>query len=184
MESPKPKYSIAEVASNRLRAALNAQIRNRGEYNLDNVSAIWHVTSCKGVQLPNCRGGIFYPQGKTQSNYKIIVFVTDPQYNNWAESIGLDIISKWVNPYHKPLGPGVNTQPKNPIQKRTYEEVYDELWKLTADLAKIDHIALALNMGLSRARSFRNRMRVEQAKLRTKAKDRIEVGKKRVSIGS
>lgn len=177
-----PTYSIAECTSNRLRAALNAQIRGKSSpYDLDNVSAIWHVESCKGVALPKCRAGVFYPQGKTQAGYKIIVFVTNPKFNNWAEDEGLTIISKWVNTRHIPYDEvNGNNKVDLGINKRTYEEVYDELWLLVDDLAKVDTIALKLGIGLSRALGFRNKMRLEQSAV----KHAKQLEQKRIKIGS
>jgi|TARA_R110000764_G_scaffold105796_3_gene191517 hypothetical protein len=180
MQAEAPTYSRALTVSDRLRSLLNGKLRSRECYNIDNVSAIWHVTSCKGTHLPKCRGGVIYPNAKTHDKYKILVFVTDPQFNNWAEDAGLEIKAKWTNQHHIAISTGKVTKADN-IVKLSYEELHDKLWILVDDLSSAATIADELGIGLGRARTFKNKMRLEQARARTKAAE--AKNNKRISVG-
>jgi hypothetical protein len=180
MEAEAPTYSRALTVSDRLRSLINGKLRSRECYNIHNVSAIWHVESCKGIHLPKCRGGIVYPNAKTQENYKVVVFVTDPQYNNWAEDAGLEIKAKWLNEHHIAISTGIVTKVAKPV-KQTYNEVHDQLWKLVADLASPATIAEELGIPINRARGFKHKMRLEQCRARTKAEE--AKNNKRIVLG-
>jgi len=169
-----PKLTLSDSATGRLRQLLNGKLRNRNEYNINNVSAIWHVTSCKGVDLPKCTGGILYPPKTRFYDYKVVVFVTDPIYNNWAEDSGLEIRCKWVNEHHIHHISGKVTQVVLE-SKKTYADVHSELWKLVDDLATPTEIAAQLEIPVNRAMYFKRKMRIEQAEYRTKQKNKKRV---------
>ena len=169
-----PKLTLSDSATSRLRQLLNGKLRNRNQYNIDNVSAIWHVTSCKGVDLPKCTGGILYLPKTRFNDYKVVVFVTDPIYNNWAEDAGLEIRCKWVNEHHIHHISGKVTQVVIE-SKKTYSDVHSELWKLVDDLATPTEIATQLEIPVNRAMYFKRKMRIEQAEYRTKQKNKKRV---------
>ena len=172
----------------KIRALLNGQIRQRLSYTMDNVAAIWHVESCKGVQLPECRGGIYYPQGKTQKLIQLIVFVLDTKYINWAEDNNLIVKAKWVNENHTPYiestTPKIHYPPKKQGPRagrnQTYEDVYDRLSILVDDLTPIYIIAETLHLGPGKTTAFRHRYRIEKAQ--AQAKKALTDVKKRVKV--
>lgn len=183
-----PKYSDSDTAQHKLRSSLNGQIRSRSDYKLENVSAIWHVSSCKGVALPACTSGVFYPQGKTQGDYKQIVFVTEVEFNNWAEENNLTIMCKWVNENHVSLTgktpPSTDSfTPNSRGRKSTYQSLHNELWDLVADVQPLRTIAYALGIGLDKATRYRHKMRIEQAQAKEDGAVELKTPK-RVRIGS
>jgi hypothetical protein len=139
----------------RLRAAINSQLRNRQVYTIENVSCVWNLLSCKGIHLPKCRGGILYPKGKSYKDFDMIVFITDPQYNNWAEDNGLDVRHKWINEHHEPLiESGSNSVNHNSVE---YEDVYEQLSELIEQSLPNHKMATILNIGQAKCRKFAHR---------------------------
>lgn len=160
-----------------LRGLLNGQLRNREIYTIDNISAIWHLKSCNGVDLPQCRGGIFYPKPE---KWHMLVFVTDPQYNRWAEENNLKILHKWVNTNHIPWDE-YNKPEKvpSPISNIKYEDIIDQLGPLVDDLWTVRAISEKLNLGMSKTTQFRKRYRIERDKHKTLNQNkRITIGDK------